>query len=147
MTTPTETLPVRVPQDVLELTLNQGDMRALDWLATVRAAAGAGVRHLVLAGPHPGRHPAAKALWQCGTAAGMHVAVTASPPGTAADRAPRVRITADGIPRLVIPEGIPLTDLPTALGPDLAAFASPPVLRALEAAASRQHVPLDPAAF
>ncbi|WUH90289.1 hypothetical protein OG900_09390 [Streptomyces sp. NBC_00433] len=135
------THPVQSPPAVLELALTDGDMRALHWLATVRAAAGAGVHHLVLAGPHPGQHPAARALWQCGTSAGMHVAVTASPPATAADRAPRIRITADGIPRLVIPDGIPLTDLPTDLGPDLAAFASPPVLRALEAATSRRLVP------
>ncbi|WP_225850128.1 hypothetical protein [Streptomyces sp. HPF1205] len=121
---------------LLELALAEGDMRALDWLATVRAAARAGLRHLVLTGSSPRRHRAARALWECGTAYGMHVEFTATPPTPAVSHEPRVRIAADGIPRLVIPDGIPLTDLPAALGPALAGIASPPVLQALEAAAA-----------
>lgn len=127
---------------LLELALAEGDMRALDWLATVRAAAHVGVRHLVLTGPNPRRHRAARALWECGTASGMHVDFAETPPSPAASREPRVRIAADGIPRLVIPDGIPLTDLPAALGPALAGIASPPVLQALEAASEwRPNLP------
>lgn len=124
---------------VLELALHDdGGMRALNWLAVVRTAASTGVRHLVLAGPNPRLHPAARALWECGTACGMQVALSTSPPSTAADRAPRIRIASDGIPRLVIPDGIPLSDLPATLLPTLAGGESPPVLAALETASAWQ---------
>jgi len=117
---------------LLELDLAEGNMRALDWLSTVRAAAAAGVDRLVLTGPDPSRHRATQALWQCGTACGMHVSIVNTPPQPAGGE-PRIRITSDGVPRLVIPDGIPLTDLSAALGPALAGIASPPVLQALQA--------------
>ncbi|WP_405589682.1 hypothetical protein [Streptomyces sp. NBC_01190] len=128
--------PVHSPP-VLELALGIGHMRGVDWLSTVRAAADSGIHHLVLTGPDPARHPAAQALGECGTACGMQVHLSAAPPISPASQVPRVRISADGIPRLVIPEGIPTSDLLTRT--DLAWFAPPPILRALEAATFRHE--------
>ena len=136
MTNPALPLP---SLSVLELALGTGgEMHTVDWLGLVRSTAAVGMRHLILTIPHP-THPRAQVLWECGVACGMHVTLSAVPTATSTDHAPRIRVAAGGVPRLVIPDGIPLTDLQAALGPDLAGFASPSVLRALEAAAPHRQ--------
>lgn len=129
--------PPAIASAALELALADGDMRLLDWLAAVRAAAAAGLDQLILSGPHPRHHRAAHALWECATACGMRVTIIDTPPQPAGADA-RIRIASDGIPRLLIPAGIPIAELPPALGLTLAGIASPPVLRALQAASAWQ---------
>jgi hypothetical protein len=119
---------------VLELALESGTL-TVAWLHAVRAAAAAGVHDLVLTGPRPDRHPASQALWECGTGLGMHVRFAPTPPTTAAgDHRARIRLASDTIPRLIIPDGIPVRDLHT-LGPALPSAVDPQLLRALEDAA------------
>lgn len=144
--TATSTLPL--PPAVFELTLlGGGDI--CGYLAAIHAAADSGLQHLVLTGPRPHWHPATAALRGCGIECGMHVSFTATAPTSPIEHAPRMRLAADGIPRLVIPDGIPLTELPALLGPDLAAFTDPQELHALETAyrtraASRTACPSAP---
>lgn len=126
---------------VLELDLAEGDMRALDWLSTVRTAAAAGVHYLVLTGPDPARHHAVRSLQECGFACGMHVEITSKQPTPPADRAPRVRISADGIPRMLLPDGIPLSDLLTAIDTGRPLLDGAPVLRSLEASGRQYRTP------
>ncbi|SFF75160.1 hypothetical protein SAMN05216251_12751 [Actinacidiphila alni] len=127
------TLNALLSTPVLELDLSGGEMRVLDWLSTVRTAADAGVRHLVLTGPSPARHHAVRSLEECGFACGMHVEIIPKQPTQPADHAPRVRIGSDGIPRMLLPDGIPLSDLLTAIDAGRPLLERAPVLRSLEA--------------